>query len=407
MRRMKEHIRNLFMLGLMIFCFGLTLIYSSRFQQKNEVYMLYKENEFINGVRAIQMQTSEREEAVPISFTTWGVQEGIELRNKNLERTTRADAIVICGSPALLLESSGYLDIDDKKGCLISSDTAFELFGSTDIIGKSIEYSEREFIIRGILKDGKDTIIHQADSKTEAVMDAAAVHIPENKTAESIMQVFRERYGMKGNEVAIDTFSRSAKTAAMALPLLMGCCVCFPLLKSAYRQKNYPFLCGICLLGAILYMTLFLWICEFMLEIPADIVPTKWSDFDFWGELFSRKKEELMTLLQMEIREPERVIFEPFLETVRYSLFSCTIYMFYVRRMKINSVAVLYVYSMGSLFSSFLCVLVNRGQAEFLVQKKSLWFLVIIYLTGMYITNTNVNTYMKYSPEKYSPEKLK
>jgi len=62
---------------------------------------------------------------------------------------------------------------------------------------------------------------------------------------------------------------------------------------------------------------------------------------------------------------------------------------------------------MGSLFSSFLCVLVNRGQAEFLVQKKSLWFLVIIYLTGMFITNTNVNTYMKYSPEKYSPEKLK
>ena len=50
---------------------------------------------------------------------------------------------------------------DDKEGCLIDKDTAYKLFGDTNIIGKKIKYKDRELIVRGIHKGTSSTILMQ------------------------------------------------------------------------------------------------------------------------------------------------------------------------------------------------------------------------------------------------------
>lgn len=112
----------------------------------------------------IRSMELERDEATEFTFWTMAGEAYIEDREQI--RSTATNVIEINGSSELLLLSGAVLCEQDRKGCLLGTKTARQLFGSADAAGEQILYKGRLFTVRGILWEIDQCMIVQAKDDT-------------------------------------------------------------------------------------------------------------------------------------------------------------------------------------------------------------------------------------------------
>ena len=102
------------------------------------------------------------------AFCIWGQKEGIAVENKNLSRTSTADAILLCGEPGLVFEGCQLPIWGDGQGCIISEDTAWELFGSSQVVGKEVSCRGTSYVVRQVLPIQGNMIAFQLGQRSAA-----------------------------------------------------------------------------------------------------------------------------------------------------------------------------------------------------------------------------------------------
>ena len=125
---------------------------------------------------------------------------------------------------------------DDIKGCLIDEETAYKLFGSNDVIGNTIIYDNREFIIRGIHRAMEDTIIMQSESDSKDKIQGLLIDIS-NDGIENI-KLISERYGVKEYGVNSTVYYNLGKMCTSMLPLIILLIIVWSALKKAIEIKG-------------------------------------------------------------------------------------------------------------------------------------------------------------------------
>lgn len=92
------------------------------------------------------------------AFAVWGERKDQRICDPDLGRSTQADVLCFLGSPELALPQA-RLDPEDGSGCIIGEETAWELFGSTAVVGDTICIGKAERTIRAVMREPGSSVI--------------------------------------------------------------------------------------------------------------------------------------------------------------------------------------------------------------------------------------------------------
>lgn len=293
------------------------------------IFMYYREGE---GPRAEELDRAlgreqgetagtEREDqggSVYPELTAWSLAEEVKVQNLELGRDKKADCLSVYGLMELAscreLEQGTYGYRTDREGCVISKGLAMDLFGAVEVTGKRVVCRDRPYIVRGVTDDPDCVILIPA--KKEEGMRCLLMDYGKGASAKTKAEGFLYRYGMKRGYVCVDgSLFFAAAGMASLLPLWASALwLCQKTVKPdlGVRDRMCSGGAGILLLAAGIFL---IWRLGF--GIPGDIIPTRWSDFDFWTRKFGE--------LQSDMERMGEAYQVQWLDDLKKRLFVCTV----------------------------------------------------------------------------------
>ena len=98
----------------------------------------------------------------------WNVEYYVEARNPVLNFKQDVTCIMVRGEMDQIVKdrlvAGTYGFGDDEEGCVVSSKTAWELFGSTDVTGSWISVKGKRFVIRGVTAASYPCLLYTSPS---------------------------------------------------------------------------------------------------------------------------------------------------------------------------------------------------------------------------------------------------
>lgn len=200
----------------------------------------------------------------------------IAITNKTLNRTAAGKKIEAAGNLQLIAPGKLLIGSDvpcnDSTGCVISRETAETLFGDFNILGEMVSIGEKDYIIRGILDLNSPLCIVQGDE------DASY------------------------SGIRIDAPKLSLSAAQQTLTGLL------PENSGWISEGNLYYGIGRA------FSLLPAW------KFSDDYIPTAWSDFSFWTELFRQKSDLFFTLLEKPLHIADSIMLKNFIGMTAASL---------------------------------------------------------------------------------------
>lgn len=253
----------------------------------------------IEEARRNNSQGEEGKEGMP-EFCIWGQKNEVNLTNESLCRNFQADAILLCGNPELLFEDCRLPRRKDSLGCLVDEAVAWELFGSLAVEGKEISYERNIYAIRKVLPGDKKIFAYQAGSQSEedAVFDRITMQKPEGKSLGELEIAWLSRHDIEVTLLDLELLRGIAGACVLLVPLTSGICFLRYLFCQYKEQEKLIWKAAAAVLGLVAAASFFMALKP-LVQIPDDYIPTKWSEFSFWPELWAWKKETIRLLWQM------------------------------------------------------------------------------------------------------------
>lgn len=319
-KNIKKYGRNLlvalsFVLSLALYFMALQ--YTKRLEICQQAAVLLMEGSPLTASQVLQMMEQEKEQEQPRLFAAWQQENEVTAENRDLNRSYTVSAVAVCGRSDIVMRGSTWIDEEDTDGCLIDETTARQLFGSTEVTGMTVEVAGREKIVRGILSGAADVVLYQAD-ETQSLGNLT-VSMRTGEGYEGVRQDFMMRYALSGKFLRMDTLYRAAKILCLIIPLFAGGQLFIVGVKASWHSRKeregiyYGILSVFCA-GILLYFLIR------NIEIPKDMIPTKWSDFDFWKNWWQNEKESLLLLMLTEKQKPQQIYLAGFYPVLKCSI---------------------------------------------------------------------------------------
>lgn len=250
----------------------------------------------------------ETEEKVLPGFCIWGQKKDVSLTNKNLSRSTQANAVLFCGNPELLFEDCRVPVKEDKQGCLIDEQTAWELFGSSQAAGKELSYEGQSYIIRKVITSKEKVIAFQVSAASESggeeqetgaqeqtkdnILNRITMYKPQDSSIRELSSLWDYQYGICVRILDMELLRGISGFCVLLFPVTV-CIFFWRYLHGTVRKFPAKVIVSLLMLIVLLCL-LGSWV-----KLPADYIPTRWSDFSFWTGLWKEKTEGMKSLLGM------------------------------------------------------------------------------------------------------------
>lgn len=244
-------------------------------------------------------------------LTLFRSSQEVVITNSSLNRNASVCLIEAAGNMDLILPDTLMLGSlpspDDSRGCAVSRKTAETLYSSREVLGETLYYEETPYFIRGILDIGEELCLIQGPG--EAGYPNLLAHAP----GLPLSVVRQQLSGLLSGEIPV----LSEGNLYMGLGSIFLWLPAWPflyyllrlaaqgglLLKSRLSKRSWmPFVSQ--LLPYLLPVLGFAGVCLILLgclHFSDDYVPTAWSDFEFWTELFSGKARQLQALVSSSL----------------------------------------------------------------------------------------------------------
>lgn len=389
----KKHIVNICILALMIMCLGLSIGYGNKSKVDKHVANIYMDNSSLTADTVSNMHNLEKNEDIKLSFTSWKQIDNVTVENTYLNKNSTVDVIKVCGDSSLVINGP-ILFLDNKEGCLLDKETAYDLFGSTEVIGQVINYEDRELTVVGIHEGVDNTIVMQTDSNSKESMDAISVEVLD--TASRSIKSFSDRYSINGNGIDNRIYYNIANVFILMLPFIIFIMLLVIFIKEIISVKRKPVLFSIYIIITIIFFAIFIKILGIEMKIPYDIIPNKWSDFDYWGELFTKYKEKIETLMYMKKYNIDIPIIQNTIKSIVFSVLSIILFFKFKSRVNVNLNKTKDVTILISvmLVISFIVILALRFKYNLEITGLTIWLLLPYYYVGKYISLNKLDVYL-------------
>lgn len=231
-------------------------------------------------------------------ITAWSCKPEVSVRAEKRKETVQADVYHVYGAMQVVfpcpMAHGNYPYEADTKGCLISSGLAQQLYGAENVVGQSVVCQKKEWWIRGVIKE-EDSFLAVCTQKREDSMTCLEVVGASRSPVNSIQQL-APQIGMADISYVFDgSLAYTAARLLVGLPLFLFLCLMHQRTECEASQETFTsplqaFLQKIWKKRKkfLWWLALFLVVLCFV-RIPDSLIPTKWSDFEFW----SRRAQEI------------------------------------------------------------------------------------------------------------------
>lgn len=399
MNSLSKHIIKIILIFTLIMCWGISLGHANNIASENKTLNFYFENENYNT----EIIKSIKEADPELAIVGWAEEALQSANNPDLGKTASdLDVLTIKGSSNLLVKGSN-LFTDDLEGCLIDSDTSYKLFGSSNCVGREIVYNDRTLIVRGILKGCKANIMIQASEDPSQVLDGLTIDgtdLTLNK-----IEDFKMMFGINEMAISGNIYYMVAKFIALIFPIIVLALILIKVITSLFKSRNKPVLVILYILMTIASVFIFFKITNIKISIPLDMIPNKWSDFDFWSKMGKEYKEKFEYVLYMKKYGVDIYNIENLLKSVLYSVFTIILFVINLRIIKIDDIKTLIINNGVSILCSFVAILMIWNKYNFDVNITMIWLIYPLYLCGDYFIKVH-GKYLIYEEEVNTEVKI-
>lgn len=257
-----------------------------------------------------------------LQMVFWKEQEDVEAESFLTGRSAHLRIICAAGDTELLFPEGNVLAAGDTEGCLVDEKTAGELFGFGSVIGQKLTLMGKEYEIRGILGGQNGVAVVQKTEET--AFDTVTVKSGKRHPGE-VRELLEGRYGIRGT---LEEWELLYGMAMLLLCLFPGAVLAAVLVKIRRNRRES---CG---RGEKLFWSLCFWLGILgglwgilrQLPLSSDMIPSTWSDFDFWVNLWEEKTAAAAFLSGMKKRVPEMVYIRAFYQCVIWGFLSLLLY---------------------------------------------------------------------------------
>ncbi len=311
----------------------------------------------IDGLYEIRRR--QKDLGTDFKLTAWKQDYNLEIEDPDLGICIESDVIYMWGDGKGMW---GY------TGCSMSSDKAYELWGSRDVLGKTVYIDGNSYkvacvtdAVTGIIavkKDNykKDEKFVSLDMESESDGDEAGVMIEEfilqnSYSADSVIN-YSDMVSVTGNFLIFPA-------------LTIFACMFVRLMAGFYYAKKHKK--GLRIIAYYVFL-LVLWVCicffagSFFFEISGSFIPTKWSDFDFWSGLAERYRDNLSGLRLTRDYFFDVYFAKSFIYIFAGGLLSSACFAAALRLMRNKSLNMLMIVETASAFIMFYAAAVSGAQ---------------------------------------------
>ena len=378
MIRLIKHIIKIAVIFALIMCFGISLGYANNIKSKEKLINFYFENNNFN-IESIKMIEESKKD---LPLVGWREESLQSITNPDLNRTANELSVLLINGSSNLLVKGSMLFKDDKEGCLIDSETSFKLFGSNNCLGKTIVYGDRSLVVRGILKGTKANIMLQLPEDSSLSLNGITIDgtgFTLNKLNE-----FKSQFGIKEIAINGEGYYIVSKSIAMIFPILALILILIKIIVSAFKSRTKPILLGIYIIMSIASIFIVFKVTKIHISVPLDIIPNKWSDFDFWSAMWTEYLDKIQYVMYMKKSGIDIYIIENMLKSVLFSILTIILFIINLKIIKISNIKDLIINNIISIICTFIVVLAIWSKFHFDVNINMLWLIYPLYICGDY-----------------------
>ena len=224
-----------------------------------------------------------------VGFCFWGEAAAQTVSCRETGGMAEVTQVLLSGNPEVL--GAGILAW--HKGCFLDEVTAEKLFGTADCGGQTLWQGDIPYRVFGTISTLQPTMLTVAAEKDGAVLNRCVLSVTAEQ-GEQIASQFLMRWGLQGEMIGFYPLWAAVHNFLLILPgsLLLTSLVYgirrFWALAFPNRVKI-----GILLVGEV---GLLIFLCGQIIILP-DMIPSRWSDFSFWGNWLEAQKENIQLVL--------------------------------------------------------------------------------------------------------------
>ncbi len=277
-----------------------------------------------NSVKEILEQEQEADEPIDACFYWDG---GIvTVKEPDYGRQTQVNAAGILGNAALYDWRLNNFSTEDREGCVLDEVSALELFGSREAEGRKLVFRDREYQVQRVIPWKQRILLFRPDDSSY-VYTRVFVKFQNRGNRQKTAEQFLMSHGLSGSVVE----ERVLQGVALAALCLLPAAWVITLLIWAVRERKrcvgqraeHWLWTGVC----VFFCTVVFVVIWKFVRIPADWLPSKWSDFQFWPDKLQSETENLRLYLMM----PKTVIqTENTIACFRTTVFSLAAFVIYI-----------------------------------------------------------------------------
>lgn len=302
---------------------------------------LHYPSSIFSGADLAGIRESEaRQTGEKIEFCAFSQEGRVPVSSRLFSRTLDADLIRFFGDITLVLPGAqlpGQFSVsDDSRGCAVSQDIAYALFGSLSVTGETLDIGGEEYRIRGIAEGIDGAILLPVPGRgSEKQLSVLALNTAQSQNPRNLAEEFRSRHSLpEPQAVTLSGGGQAARLIALLPEILLLLFLLCPLLQELWALRRMPFLFLLWTLGTLAILFCGVYFSGIHLSFPQSLIPTRWSDFEFWGRLLESYQGNFRGWVSAPKWLPERLQLAAVLRLSADSALSCTAILILRKRWK-------------------------------------------------------------------------
>ncbi|MDO5400499.1 MAG: hypothetical protein Q4F17_05915 [Eubacteriales bacterium] len=282
------------LLALAALLYGLAVVFCQA-AGKNAAFPCLVLSRSIDGARAEEIFAREQGLAESVGFCFWGEGTEQQVQCRETGGMAQVTPVYLSGNPELL--DAGVLAW--QAGCLLDAETAQRLFGTDRCGGQTLWRGDVPYRVLGTVPADKPTMVALAGEGDGLVLNRCVLAAPAEGGAQ-IADQFLMRWGLQGSLADYYPLWVLCHNLLLVLP---GLLVLAALLQGARKlggllpsRRQLPGLLKplLLLLGEAGLLVLL----GSRILMQPDMLPTRWSDFSFWGSWAEAQGENFRLVLR-------------------------------------------------------------------------------------------------------------
>lgn len=252
---------------------------------------------------------SEKEKKEIQDIVLYRIEEKSMLLNCDLNRTMEVPLIETAGNMQLAvgeyLLQGNFVAASDRKGCVLSKEAAYKLFGTVKAVGETIWILQTEeeqihkvpYEVRGVLNRKDSLCMIQSDRDSYSYIRVKAKGVPLSLVKQRLAGLLPGEtswYSESDFYIGIGCFILSLPLWVLLYQFIRWGRRYIRTMKTSVWREVWKW--GLVIGGIVLAFG----IVKMGVRFSDDYIPTAWSDFEFWGELFRQKIEMVSILIKKE-----------------------------------------------------------------------------------------------------------